>query len=56
MTDVLNDIAAVTPLKYVRLTLQEPWLGFGWNGTASAVVAGFMLATAGLSARFFRWE
>jgi ABC-2 type transport system permease protein len=56
MTDVLNDIAAVTSLKYVRLTLQEPWLGFGWNGTASAVVAGFMLATAGLSARFFRWE
>jgi ABC-2 type transport system permease protein len=56
MTDVLNQVGEATPLKHVRLVLQDPWLGFGWNYVASLVVAGFTAGAALLSARFFRWE
>ena len=56
MTDVMRWIADVTPLRYVILILQDPWLGFGWNGQASLVVSGFLVGAVLLSARFFRWE
>lgn len=56
MTEVMHWIADSTPLRYVILILQDPWLGFGWNTPASLVVAGIMLVAILLSARFFRWE
>ena len=56
MTDILNQIAKVTPLKHVVVLLQDAWLGLGWNVVASGIVAGFMAVAALLSARFFRWE
>jgi len=56
MTEAMHWIADATPLRYVILTLQDPWLGFGWNVHASLVVGGFLVAATLLSARFFRWE
>lgn len=56
MTDVMRTIGDITPLRYVILVLQDPWLGFGWNRDASLIVTGIMVVSAGLSARFFRWE
>ena len=56
MTEAMHWIADATPLRYVILTIQDPWLGFGWNVHASLVVGGFLVAATLLSARFFRWE
>jgi ABC-2 type transport system permease protein len=56
MTEAMHWIADATPLRYVILILQDPWLGFGWNTPASLVVAGIMLVAVLLSARFFRWD
>jgi ABC-2 type transport system permease protein len=56
LSDVLVHIGRISPLKHVILTLQDPWLGFGWNGVASGVVAAFGAVAALLSVRFFRWE
>ena len=35
MTEAMHWIADITLLRYVILTLQDPWLGFGWNVHAS---------------------
>jgi ABC-2 type transport system permease protein len=49
-------VGSITPVHHVILTLQEPWLGFGWQVTASLIVAGFLAATTILSVKFFRWQ
>jgi ABC-2 type transport system permease protein len=56
LTGAMSIIGDITPLRYVIITLQDPWLGFGWNGQASLITAGFMIVSIILSARFFRWE
>ena len=56
MTEAMRLIGDITPLKYVILSLQDPWLGLGWNLKASLIVASIMLGAALLSVRFFRWE
>jgi len=56
MTQTMRWIGDVTPLRHVIILLQDPWLGFAWNGTASLIVVGFMVAAAVVSVRFFRWE
>ena len=56
MTEAMHWIADITPLRYVILILQDPWLGFGWNGEASLITSAFLAGTVLLSARFFRWE
>ena len=56
MTEAMHWIADATPLRYVILILQDPWLGFGWNVQASLIVFGITVAAVLLSARFFRWE
>ena len=55
-TTVMRWIGDATPLRWVILLLQDPWLGFGWSVKASLVVCGITAAAALLSARFFRWE
>jgi ABC-2 type transport system permease protein len=49
-------VGNLTPLRYAILMLQDPWLGFGWNVQASLIVAGITVVSAGLAARFFRWQ
>ena len=56
LTGAMIFIGDITPLRYVILLLQDPWLGFGWHGSASLIVAGITIASTLLSARFFRWE
>jgi ABC-2 type transport system permease protein len=56
LTGAMGVIGDITPLRYVIDILQEPWLGFGWQTNASLITAGITVVSAGLAARFFRWE
>lgn len=56
LTGALGVIGDITPLRYVVLMLQNPWLGFGWYTSASLITVGITVVSAGLAARFFRWE
>jgi hypothetical protein len=44
------------PLTHVILVIQGPWLGIGWDTTASLLVAAFTVGATVLGLRFFRWE
>lgn len=56
MSEAMQFIGEITPLHWVIYTLQDPWLGFGWHENASLITAGITVVSAGLAARFFRWE
>jgi len=56
LTGPMRVIGEITPLHWVIFMLQDPWLGFGWHTVASLVVVGITVVSAGLAARFFRWE
>ena len=56
MTSVMRYVGDSTPMHWAILMLQDPWLGFGWHMNASLIVAGITVVSAGLAARFFRWE
>ena len=56
MTDVMHYVADATPLRYVVLMLQDPWLGFGWNMKSFLIVLGITAVATVLSVRFFKWE
>ena len=56
MTTVMRGVGDATPLRYVIVLLQDPWLGFGWNWTGFLIVMGFMAVASLLSLRLFRWE
>jgi ABC-2 type transport system permease protein len=56
MSTAMQFIGNITPLHWVIYTLQNPWLGFDWHTSASLIVVGITVVSAGLGARFFRWE
>lgn len=56
LTGPMRIIGIITPLHWVIYMLQNPWLGFEWHTNASLITAGVTVASAGLAARFFRWE
>jgi ABC-2 type transport system permease protein len=56
LTSVMKIIGDLTPLRHVILLLQDPWLGFGWNGSAALVVGGITVLAIFISSRFFKWE
>jgi ABC-2 type transport system permease protein len=56
MTAVMRGVGDATPLRYVVVLLQDPWLGFGWNWTVFLIVMGIMIVASLLSLRLFRWE
>jgi ABC-2 type transport system permease protein len=56
MTRVMQVIGEITPLHWVIYMLQNSWLGFEWYTNASLIVVGITVVSAGLAARFFRWE
>jgi len=56
MTSVMRGVGDATPLRYVIVLLQDPWLGFGWNWSFLGIVMGIMVVASLLSLRFFRWE
>jgi ABC-2 type transport system permease protein len=56
MTEAMHYVADITPLRYVILLLQDPWLGFGWDTKSMLIVLGITVVAAILSLRFFKWE
>jgi ABC-2 type transport system permease protein len=56
MSRAMQIIGEATPLHWVIYMLQNPWLGFEWHTNASLITAGITVVSAGLAARFFRWE
>jgi ABC-2 type transport system permease protein len=56
MSGGMQFIGEITPLHWVIYMLQNPWLGFEWHTNASLITAGVTIVSAGLAARFFRWE
>jgi ABC-2 type transport system permease protein len=56
LTGAMTVIGDATPLRYVILTLQDPWLGFGWDTASFLIVCGITIAATLLSVRLFRWE
>jgi len=56
LPDVMRLVGDFTPVRYVVLVLQDPWLGFGWDMRSSLITAGILAGATLLSARFFRWE
>lgn len=56
MTEAMHYVADITPLRYVILLLQDPWLGFGWDIKSMFTVLGITVVAAVLTLRFFKWE
>ena len=56
LTGAMDTIGQITPLRHVILILQDPYIGYGWDGQASLIVAGITVVATALAARFFRWE
>ncbi len=55
MPEWMQIVGNAMPLHWVIILLQNPWLGFGWDWQATAIVAGMLVVSIGLAARFFRW-
>lgn len=52
----MRRIGDALPLTHVVTALQDPWLGFGWNGRELVVLAVLLVVAAAASIRLFRWE
>ena len=56
MTDSMRTVGDVLPLTYAITVLQDPWLGFGWDVTGTAVLATTAAISGAAALRFFRWQ
>jgi ABC-2 type transport system permease protein len=56
MSPAMQLLGDLTPLRYVVFILQDPWLGFGWDGVTYLIVAGITLVATMISLRAFKWE
>jgi ABC-2 type transport system permease protein len=56
LSEPLLRVADALPLTHAIVLVQDPWLGFAWTTSAVLAVCGFMLVSAALAARFFRWR
>ncbi len=52
----LRDVSGVLPLSHLVTALQDPWFGFGWNGTDLAVLGAYTVAAGIPAVAFFRWD
>lgn len=48
MTTAMQRVGDVMPLRHTILLLQDPWLGLGWNASATLAVVAFGLGAAAL--------
>jgi ABC-2 type transport system permease protein len=56
LTDGMRAVADYLPLTHVIVSIQDPWLGFGWNGTELLLVAAILVVCALAAWRFFKWD
>ena len=56
LTSSMRAISDATPIKYLIVLLQDPWLGFGWNAGYALIVVGITVAAGLLAVKLFRWE
>ena len=56
LTPSMRLVSDALPLTHVILTLQEPWLGFGWDEAASAVIVAVTAGASIVASRYFRWD
>lgn len=58
LPESINSLSAYMPLTYAVQLLRGLWFGGAWADhlPETAVLAGVFVVTAGLAARFFRWE
>lgn len=56
LSDPMRWSSDVLPLTYVVLSLQTPWLGYGWDTWAFVGVVAFTVGSAVVALRFFRWD
>jgi ABC-2 type transport system permease protein len=52
----MRNFSEILPLTHTNLLVQDAWLGFGWNWARAGVTSAFLLVSAALSLRLFRWE
>jgi ABC-2 type transport system permease protein len=55
LSGALSIVGDLTPLRHAVAVMQDGWLGLD-AGFSWLAVAGVLIASAGLSMRFFRWE
>jgi ABC-2 type transport system permease protein len=56
LSEPLHRVSELLPLTHAIAVVQDPWLGFTWSGIALGAVGGFLVASALMAARLFRWE
>lgn len=56
MSLLMQRVGQAMPLWHVMDVLQDPWLGFGWNVSASLIVTAFAAGAMLVSLKMFRWE
>jgi ABC-2 type transport system permease protein len=56
LTSPMRAVGDLVPLTHVNLLMQDAWLGFGWAMTQAIITLAFLLVSAVLALRFFRWE
>lgn len=56
LPSALRDISAVLPLHHLVTAIQDPWFGFGWNGTGLAVLAAYTVGAGAPALWLFRWD
>lgn len=45
----LRLVGDATALKHIVILIQDPWLGFGWNGAETLAVGVFLVLSAALT-------
>jgi len=56
LSDPLSRVSDALPLTHAIVAVQDPWLGFAWSGAALGAVGAFLIVSALLAVRLFRWE
>jgi ABC-2 type transport system permease protein len=46
----MRAVGSATPLKHVVTLIQDPWLGFGWNGAETGIVVACLIGAVALIA------
>jgi len=52
----MRAVGSATPLKHVVTLIQDPWLGFGWNGAETGIVVACLIGAVALIATVTRHQ